>query len=263
MRTNILVRLVGWRATLVHGDTTTLDRWLWLRHKLPLSKRGESLIDIGCGTGSFTIGAALRGFKSLGLSWDQANQAVAAERARICRAKTARFEIVDVRVLNKRSDLLAKFDLAILCEVIEHIVDDHKLMRDAAACLKPRGRLLLTTPNVKYVPITLDDAGPFCSEETGWHVRKGYSEQDLRRLCHQAGLSVNAISYCTGFLSQKITWLHRKVSRSIHPIVAWVLVTPLRIFPPLFDAALGRFLNWPGYSICLEASKSSVPVQET
>ena len=55
------------------------------------------MIDVGCGTGAFSIGAALRGYDTLGLSWDERNQSVAGGRAEICKANTAKFEVLDVR----------------------------------------------------------------------------------------------------------------------------------------------------------------------
>ena len=120
-----LVRLLGHTATLIHGDTLVLDRWRWLRQSLsPVSAGSKSLLDVGCGTGAFTIGTARMGYKSLGLSWDTRNQRVAAERADLCRADLARFEVQDVRTLGEREDLKQEFDVAICFECIEHILDD-------------------------------------------------------------------------------------------------------------------------------------------
>ncbi len=146
MDKSLLVRIIGFPATLLHGDTLVLDRWLWLRDRLPKTKNGDTLLDIGCGTGAFSVGAALRGYESLGLSWDERNQRVAGERANICKAHSAKFEVLDVRRLDMRSDLLGRYDIAICLENIEHIIDDRKLLTDIAACMKPGGRLLLTTP---------------------------------------------------------------------------------------------------------------------
>jgi 2-polyprenyl-3-methyl-5-hydroxy-6-metoxy-1,4-benzoquinol methylase len=252
---SLLVKVFGWRAALIHGDSTTLDRWMWLAERVPLTTRGEQVLDVGCGTGAFTIGLALRGYTALGLSWDARNQKMAQERAQCTGATGATFEICDVRRLDDRTDLFGRFEIALLCEVIEHILNDEKLVRDAAACLRPGGRVLLTTPNSNYRPITPEDAGPFPPKETGWHVRKGYSEADLAKICQAVGLRMIAISYCSGFLSQKLTWIYRVVSRSVHPAIAWLLILPLRILPLLFDRAVTRWLRWPEYSICLEASK--------
>ena len=82
----------------------------------------------------------------LGLSWSARNQEVAGYRARLCNARSAAFDVLDVRRLDTRQDLIGKYDVAICCETIEHIIDDRKLIVDIAGCLKPGGRLLLTTP---------------------------------------------------------------------------------------------------------------------
>jgi 2-polyprenyl-3-methyl-5-hydroxy-6-metoxy-1,4-benzoquinol methylase len=253
---SMLVRVLGFPATLIHGDPLVLDRWLWLKKRLPSPTNGENLIDVGCGTGAFTIGAALRGYKSLGLSWDDRNQSVARERALICKAPSAKFEVFDVRKLDQRKDLFSKFDIALSFENIEHILDDRKLMQDIAKCLKPGGRLLLTTPNDKYRPISAHDAGPFSPIEDGRHVRKGYNEERLIELCNDAGLDFQSCSFCSGFLSQKLAYLLRLVA-SIHPLFAWAVILPFRILPPIFDPLISKLNLWPQYSICLEANKPS------
>jgi 2-polyprenyl-3-methyl-5-hydroxy-6-metoxy-1,4-benzoquinol methylase len=251
---SVLVRAFGWPAPLFHGDTAVLDRWLWLRNRLPRDDGSKRVLDIGCGSGAFSIGTAKRGYTVLGLTWDGRDKAVAAERARMCGAHTVKFETQDVRALDVRVDLRGKYDVVILCEVVEHILDDGKLMRDAAACLKPGGKLLLTTPNAFLKPIDPAHEGPFPLVEDGGHVRKGYTEERLTQLCRDAGLTVGEVSYCTGYLSQKITYVHFKATK-VHPVLGWAVIHPFRLLPPLFDDWLTRKLKYPAYSICLEASK--------
>lgn len=251
---SLLVKIFGYYAGFIHGDTLIFDRWLWLKKHLPKTKNGEKLIDIGCGTGAFSIGAALRGYDALGLSWDERNQRVATERAQICRADTAIFEVLDIRNLDSRENLRGQFDVAICLEAIEHIINDRKLMIDIAACLKPGGRLLLTTPYFHYRPITPGDQGPFLEFEDGGHVRRGYLKAIIDELCNQANLIPDNISYCSGFLSQKITFIQRMLS-NIHPLLGWGAILPLRILPPLFDRLVTKLLHWPYFSICLEAYK--------
>lgn len=254
MDNSFLVRIFGFPATLVHGDPLVLDRWLWLKPHLPKTANREWLIDVGCGSGAFTIGAAKRGYESLGLSWDKRNQEVAALRADLCHAPFATFEVLDVRHLDEREDLVNKYDLAISCENIEHILDDFKLMKDIVRCLKPGGHLLLTAPNFFFAPITSGDSGPFPTVEDGSHVRRGYSEGMLQELCQEAGLICEDIAYCSGYLSQKITFLLRILS-GIHPLVGWALTFPLRLFPPFIDRVLTNILGWPYLSVCLVAYK--------
>lgn len=214
----------------------------------------RSLVDVGCGTGAFTMGAARRGYRALGLSWDARNQAVAQERAKICHADTASFQVQDVRRLDERADLADQFDVAICCECIEHILDDVKLMQDIARCLKPEGVLLLTTPNLSYKPMAYDNEN-FTVVENGAHVRRGYSRDDLTRLCQQSGFDVMRIEYCSGVLSQKLTSLKRIAENATSEIISWPIVLPFRWLPPVFDAAVTRAMNWPDYSITLMARK--------
>lgn len=254
MDRSILVKIFGFPATLIHGDTLVLDRWLWLRRRIPETSNDESLIDVGCGSGAFSIGAARRGYSALGLSWDERNQNIASERATICGAGNAKYEVLDVRKLDARKDLLARFDVAICLENIEHIIDDQKLMSDIAACLVPGGRLLLSTPYLLYIPMTKDDKGPFSTTEDGSHVRRGYTPVMLEELCRDAGLVAERITFCSGMLSQNITKFQRTIAK-FNPILGWVIVLPLRILPPLFDKVLTRIFGWPHFSICLEAYK--------
>jgi hypothetical protein len=76
----------------------------------------------------------------------------------------------------------------------------------------------------------------------------------LEELCKYAGLAVEEVSYCSGFLSQKDTWLLRVLSR-IHYLLGWAVVLPLRIMPPLLDPLIHKVTNWPNFSIALEAYK--------
>ena len=183
---------------------------------------------------------------------------VAKNRAEICKANLAEFEIIDIRNLESIGKMKQKFDIAILCEVIEHIMDDRKLMKDIAECLKPGGRLLLTTPNLVYRSMTSEDIGPFSEYEDGGHVRRGYTKAMLEELCHASNLIPNEISYISGFFSQKTTALLR-ITNSIHPLFGWAITAPLRVLPLIFDGLVTNSMGWPYYTICLEAYKPRYP----
>jgi SAM-dependent methyltransferase len=254
MNKSLLVKIFGFHASLIHGDTLVLDRWRWLRKRLPVTRDGKKFIDIGCGTGAFTIGAARRGYTALGLSWDERNQTIATQRAKMCKAPMAKFEIFDVRLLHERRDLIGDFDIAICFENIEHIFDDRKLINDISNCLVPGGRLFLSSPYFHYRPITSEDIGPMSKIEDGGHVRRGYSKAMLEELCGNAGLVLENVSFCSGFLSQKLTFILRKLSRINH-FFAWAVVTPFRWLPPMLDRFVTPFMCYPYYSICIEVYK--------
>lgn len=239
---------------LIHGDTLVYDRWRWLSRRLPPTANHEQLIDIGCGNGAFTIGAALRGYDAIGLTWDQEDSRKATKRAQLSRAKTVHYQVQDVRELAARRDLAGRFDFVICTENIEHILDDFKLMADIAWLLRPGGTLLLTTPNAKYIPISQGDKGPFSTVETGDHVRRGYTESMLKELCISSGLVPEKVTYCGGFVSQKATWCFRQFSTR-GPLLAFLAMLPLRTLVVILDPLITPVLAWPRYSICLEAYK--------
>lgn len=248
---SLLVRLFGFRAAFLHGDPLMLDRWQFVASRLPRTRPGAKLFDVGCGSGAFTIGAAERGYRATGLSWDQRNQHIAQQRAAICGLSASTdFPIGDARRLDEIAGHRGVYDYVLSLENIEHIIDDAKLMRDLAACLTPGGRLLLTTPNIAYRAITPEDDGPFSVVEDGWHVRRGYDEARLRELAGAAGLEVEEIGSCSGLLSQKLCWVQRRLG-----FFGWLLILPLRILPPLFDRALRRLTGWPDYSLTMIATK--------
>lgn len=248
-----LVDIFGFPATLVHGDATVIDRWRWLCRHLPKTANGERLLEVGCGSGAFTIGAAKRGYQALGLSWSEPDLEKASARAAACNVgDRASFVVKDARELDRQPEFAGQFDVVICCEVIEHILDDLRLMQSIFGCLKPGGRLLLTAPNLEYRAITPGDNGPFSTEENGWHVRRGYTHAMLLELCHRSDFIAEEIAYCSGIVSQLICKLWRE-SAKIDTRLGWLSVLPFRPLPLLFDRPLGWLLHWPAYSICLVA----------
>mgnify|MGYP001348850616 CR=1 FL=1 len=246
----LFLQIFGHRVLLLLGDTLVMDRWIWLKNNLKSIPKDNLILDVGCGNGSMTCGMAALGFETIGLTWDATDTQKAQDRATILNLKKAGFIIQDARELDKRNDFKEKFDVIVCTENIEHILDDQKLIIDISHCLKSTGRLLLTTPNIDFKHITKDDNGPFQKVELGWHVRRGYNKEGLTALCKNSNLDVLEIGFISGFLSQKITWIFRQFNK-IHPQLGGVVITPLRIFPILFD----KYIDYTGYSIFLVARK--------
>ncbi len=250
-----LTRVLGASAGLIQGDFFTRDRWLWLKGRLPRTRNDETLLDVGCGTGAFSIAASQRGYHCLGLSWDESDLAVARERAALCGAAHADFRVCDIRQLDQEEALQGRFDFVLCCENIEHVLDDRRLVLAMAGCLKPGGRLLLTSPNYHYKAVAPGDLGPFEREERGWHVRRGYSRGQLLDLFNDSGLFVEDISFCSGWFSQKFTGFLRLFDGRPF-LIGWAVTMPVRFLIPAADKIFGRIVRHPGYSICVEAYKT-------
>jgi SAM-dependent methyltransferase len=238
-----LVYLIGWPALVLQQDPPAWDRWRWLRRQL----RSGALrtLDAGCGSGAFSIYAAERGNVVLGLSVDEAANARATRRAAILGVRRVGFRRADLRQLDAIAPELGGFDQIICLEVIEHILNDQKLLVDLAALLRPSGRLLLTTPWSGHRPMV----GETLSEvEDGGHVRWGYTRAHLASLMEGAGLEVMSQDYLTGVLSQAITNVSRRFERLLGPQLAWVLTLPLRV-GLLLDRPLTRVIRYPWLAV--------------
>ena len=77
------------------------------------------------------------------------------------------------------------FEQIVMCEVLEHILDDRGAINKLASLLAPGGRLILSTPTNLYGQI-LDDS--VSASEDGGHVRVGYAGPELDLLLAEAGL---------------------------------------------------------------------------
>ena len=250
-----LSKIIGHRFHLILGDTLVLDRYFWLLKHLPKTNEKMTLLDVGCGTGAFTLAAASRGYDSVGLSWDERNQAEAESSAKLAGLESrASFEIADIRDLHLYKKHKGAFDVCINFENMEHIIDDKKLMIDIFNALKPGGMLIFSSPYYFLRPISKSDKGPFSNVEDGGHVRRGYTKSMLKELCVVSGFQIDKISGCSGLLSQKITALYR-VFFKINPLLAWIVILSLRILPLLFDKTIAHFFGTIDFSICMVAVK--------
>ena len=241
-----LVGVLGWRAVLLYGDPCAFDRWLWVRRRL--GPGALATIDAGTGNGAFAMYAASRGNDVMAISNFPASLEKGERRARTMGLDSVRFRLIDLRELDRFAGELGPYDQGMCLEVIEHIVDDRKLLRDLAGVIRPGGRLLLSTPYLHHIPyhdeLVTDD-------EDGGHVRAGYTHEELERLLRDAGFRVTARMELSGVVSQAINNLMQRGNR-VHPHLGWALTLPLRLLRPL-DGPLTRLSGRPHLSIAVEA----------
>ncbi len=98
------------------------------------------------------------------------------------------------------------FDFVVSFQVIEHIVDDHAYTAEIHRVLKPGGKFILTTPNIK-MSITRNP----------WHIRE-YTIQELDSLLREKFSSVEKLGV---FGNEKIMKYYDNNKKSVQKITRW------------------------------------------
>lgn len=138
------------------------------------------VLDLGCGNGSLTRLIAQQGYEVVGVEDSEQGVAIARQSAPNCHFIHASiYELPYAELENS-------FDIVLSAEVIEHLLYPRELVRGAKKCLKPNGRLILTTPYHGYLKnLVLALSGKmdkhFTSLWDGGHV-KFFSVATLRKL---------------------------------------------------------------------------------
>ena len=103
------------------------------------------LLDLGCGNGSLSNVLAQKNYEVVGV--EESAQGVEIAKRNFPNVNFMQGSIYN---LPKAAELKNSFDVAIAVEVIEHLFYPRDLVRAAKKCLKPNGRLILTTPYHGY-----------------------------------------------------------------------------------------------------------------
>ena len=206
----IYVRCVG---APIHGLRVRFRRLAPLMRSLiaPLGAQA-SVIDVGCGTGVFTVvmGAEFPHAHFVGI--DNSEGLIARDREIATRAgrDNVRFEVADALELPYHET----FDVAMCIDNLEHIEDDRAVLRSIAATLRPGGSLLVHVPGYyRRWPVF----GKRVNFDVEGHVRPGYTLEEIVSRLRDTGYDVEQAFYTYGLLetvsnnlSYKITGASRR-----------------------------------------------------
>jgi 2-polyprenyl-3-methyl-5-hydroxy-6-metoxy-1,4-benzoquinol methylase len=137
---------------------------------------GQSLLDVGCGTGWFLRAAKERGYEVSGFEFS---------------AALARFtsETVGCQVYDSElAAIRARFDVVTLFDVIEHVPRPVETLRAVRALLQPGGIVLVFCPNFDSLAITTTRAESNLVMPTR-HLSY-FTRRSVQRLCELAGMRI-------------------------------------------------------------------------
>ncbi len=233
---------------------------LTVRFELLGLEPGERLLDLGCGAGRHAFEALRRGAHVVALDADgQELKGVASMMAAMSEAGEVAAGASGLPLKATALQLPfadGAFERVVAAEVLEHLPEDTRAMRELARVLAPGGRMAVTVP--RYGPELVNWCLSSDYHETeGGHVRI-YRRHQLQARLQAAGLRVVGSHHAHG-LHSPYWWLRCLVGveREQHPLVRAyhrVLVhdimraTPLtrlpdRLLNPLIGKSLVLYLE--------------------
>lgn len=149
---------------------------------------GGRLLDVGCGAGSVADLARASFQRVCGC-----DLSIHALRRASLRGMAVACVDLNAGVLPYRDN---SFDCVTCLEVLEHVVDPLRLLKEVRRVLRPQGRLVLTTPNIRYfrniLKLVLEGRFPHTTTDTfvwgGGHLHY-FTRADLAQLLGEAGFA--------------------------------------------------------------------------
>ncbi|QEH33043.1 bifunctional 3-demethylubiquinone-9 3-methyltransferase/ 2-octaprenyl-6-hydroxy phenol methylase [Aquisphaera giovannonii] len=177
-------------------------------------ERPVRTLDCGCGNAYFSIEAVRRGSRCLGITiheWEKRN----CEEMRAFRGlspEALEFRQATLETLAAEPEQNGRYDQVILLDVIEHILDARKALRQIHGLLDEDGLVYITTPDRDWQAHS--DRIRVTRYEDGWHVRNGYTFEQLERVLEESGFEpVDRLRF--GNLgSTAVTWIQHRIFRS-------------------------------------------------
>ncbi|HEX2695843.1 MAG TPA: class I SAM-dependent methyltransferase, partial [Acidobacteriota bacterium] len=160
-------------------ECATIIRWLDAR-------RGEHILDIGCGDGAYDkkisrSGAAVQGI-------DIHEKRLSAAR-KYCQGDRTAFHDMDASRLEFPD---ASFDKAMSLCVVEHLEDDELVMRNVARALKPGGLFVFSADSLSTPGITPDERA---RHQRKYAVKTFYTVDIVRDKLARAGFDIVETRY--------------------------------------------------------------------
>jgi ubiquinone/menaquinone biosynthesis C-methylase UbiE len=158
--------------------------------------KGKTVLDLGCGMGTFTLEAAQRGARAIGFDMMPAALSAARRVGQEENVESARFVLADVARLPVRT---RSADVVLAADLTEHLDENtlSHMLAEAGRVLRANGRLVLYTPEASHIFERLRDSGVMKQDPSHIGVRTGPELADAVR---KAGFQIERLSYLPSHL---------------------------------------------------------------
>ncbi len=230
------------------------EHWWWIvRRKLvlkalnnlPLDRKNKpALLDIGCGAG-LGIASMNDQFSCTGIEPDP----LLLQRAR----ENTHVPVLQTQLPLAKALFDSKFDLILLLDVLEHVVNDREALKSTAEYLKPGGYIIINVPAMRWLWSSHD--------EINQHHRR-YVANELEAIIRDMGFGIHSLRYWGSFLAP-LAFLGRRLSfkkedRAHEVKIPNSLLNNLMIRSVLIEYSLTKAIPLPmGLSLLAVISRES------
>ncbi len=188
------------------GDVALRRRARWIINNLKL-KNGERILDVGCGDGFYLYLLSNLNQNLILFGVDKDKKALNSAKRNL---DTEKIKLINVDLMEKLPFSDNFFDRIIMSEVMEHLPDDLKCMRDIKRVLKKDGKIYISVPHINY-PFFWDPVNWILQRIFKTHIKSGfwagiwnqhirlYTSENLRSVLEESGFNDIKIISLTHF----------------------------------------------------------------
>jgi 2-polyprenyl-3-methyl-5-hydroxy-6-metoxy-1,4-benzoquinol methylase len=189
----------------------------------------SSLLDAGCRQGHYAMRIARLhpDVKVRGIDIDGESVLEGESARKALGLKNLSFEKEDISSLQPKGS----YDVVLLLQVMEHLVEDLTALRNVHRVLKDGGILIITVPNLNLKSERTRKLRKYVKIQS--HVRQGYRPADMKRLLERTGFEIQRMEFLSGAIGQTVERTERFLKNYVPSLFA--LAYPLCYFLSLFD----------------------------
>jgi 2-polyprenyl-3-methyl-5-hydroxy-6-metoxy-1,4-benzoquinol methylase len=105
---------------------------------------GRRALDVGCAQGHLLGELVIQGWECIGIDSDSADVATCIERDLVA---------VELDITTDFPESLGLFDLVVFADVLEHLPDPTRVLRNVHSLLNPGARVVISVPNVAHLSV--------------------------------------------------------------------------------------------------------------